>query len=544
MFTNAACSLFHPGHGGSELLQHLPQPARVPAPPDLFEQWSHLKYVDLSHNRLLHVDRLFLPTDPPQAFEGMSPFIWRKHLPNSLIIFVMFHQNFASRTTTLFRTLFAASAANHRSSVHRRKHTWQCARVQRGLKNKLENPKCTLDHNNLTDLDSVLHPQMYNLDRLHLSHNLFVRVTENSFNGKVNSTRYILLDHCLIREFSVRQYIGLPLLVTLDLNYNLIDQDGVILTTDIPPPPFPLRTQQKDFSAYEFAIHSKNKIKKTHLSFRWASLDRFRITAKSDTLFTLYIQRPDKALVNGRQPDPVPEIQRLHRVDQTPVFATAGQPHRARGAQHLQVPPLCPGGPGLEQERDPVPGGCVRFLSVLTTLNLANNKIEGFEEGEFSGLNRLNHLNLHGNHITTLGGEVHRLVDLEYLTVSSNRISTLATEQIPDGLKYLNLTDNPFRCDCQLLLFLDYLDSTGNLVLDAPCVPFPATPSHPVELPPGCGCFCTHEARRHFMTVDCSSLGPTRLPTLFGGDAAEVGSFRPIFLLECRQQPGLRAPLK
>ncbi|GIY89357.1 uncharacterized protein CEXT_741991 [Caerostris extrusa] len=51
------------GHGGSELLQHLPQPARVPAP-DLFEQWSHLKYVDLSHNRLLHVDRLFLPTDP------------------------------------------------------------------------------------------------------------------------------------------------------------------------------------------------------------------------------------------------------------------------------------------------------------------------------------------------------------------------------------------------------------------------------------------------------------------------------------------------
>ncbi|GIY82467.1 hypothetical protein CEXT_352041, partial [Caerostris extrusa] len=104
------------GHGGSDLLQHLPQPAHVAAP-DLFEQWSNFK-----------------------GFRRNVSCFWRKHPPNSLIIFVMFHQNFVSRAATLFRTLFAASAANHRSSVQRRKPTWQCARVQRGLKNKLENP--------------------------------------------------------------------------------------------------------------------------------------------------------------------------------------------------------------------------------------------------------------------------------------------------------------------------------------------------------------------------------------------------------------------
>ncbi|GIY82469.1 hypothetical protein CEXT_352051 [Caerostris extrusa] len=156
---------------------------------------------------------------------------------------------------------------------------------------------------------------MYNLDRLHLSYNPFARVTENSFNGKTNITSYILLDHCLIREFSVRQYIELPLLVTLDLNYNLIDQ-----------------------VTYQLGHNQKKK------------------NFTDDHVREIY-KRPHKALVNGRQSDPVPEIQRLHRVERTPVFATAGQPHRARGAQHLQVPSLCPGGPGLERERDPVPGG-------------------------------------------------------------------------------------------------------------------------------------------------------------------------------------------
>ncbi|GIY82471.1 hypothetical protein CEXT_352061 [Caerostris extrusa] len=66
--------------------------------------------------------------------------------------------------------------------------------------------------------------------------------------------------------------------------------------------------------------------------------------------------------------------------------------------------------------------------------------LAGIRGGRVQGLNRLNHLNLHGNRITTLGGEVRRLEDLEYLTVSSNRIRTLADEQIPDGLKCLNLT--------------------------------------------------------------------------------------------------------
>ncbi|GIX87354.1 protein toll [Caerostris extrusa] len=135
------------GHGGSDVLRHLLQPSDV-SPPDLFKPWTKLDTVVLSHNQLLHVDQLFLRTNPRVIFLG---------------------------------------------------------------------------HNNLTDLDAVLHPGMYNVDQLDLSHNPIPRVTENSFNGKVNNTRYIKLDNCLIQEFNVRHYIGLRLL-RLELNYNLIDK--------------------------------------------------------------------------------------------------------------------------------------------------------------------------------------------------------------------------------------------------------------------------------------------------------------------------------
>ncbi|GIY98327.1 hypothetical protein CEXT_171061 [Caerostris extrusa] len=81
-----------------------------------------------------------------------------------------------------------------------------------------------LDHNNLTNLDKVLHTGMNNVDQLDLSHNPIPRVTENSFNGKVNNTRFIKLDNCLIQEFNLRHYIELHKLFQLDLSYNLIDK--------------------------------------------------------------------------------------------------------------------------------------------------------------------------------------------------------------------------------------------------------------------------------------------------------------------------------
>ncbi|GIX95490.1 protein toll [Caerostris darwini] len=169
--------------------------------------------------------------------------------------------------------------------------------------------------------------------------------------------------------------------------------------------------------------------------------------------------------------------------------------------------------------------GCVRFLSALISLNHEDNRIEGFEDDEFEGVNLLEILVLRRNRITTLGSSLQKLMRLELLRVESNRLRTLGKEQIPANLRHLFLADNPFRCDCHMLLFLNYLNSTDSPVVDVPvCTPpndtAPIPP--PSNCPPGCRCFCAHDVQRHFMSVDCSTLGLTRLPAFF---SAANGTF-------------------
>ncbi|GIY00999.1 hypothetical protein CEXT_716161 [Caerostris extrusa] len=75
---------------------------------------------------------------------------------------------------------------------------------------------------------------------------------------------------------------------------------------------------------------------------------------------------------------------------------------------------------------------------------------------------------------------------------------------------------NPFQCDCQLLPFLQYLNSTKTLWRDKdPCTPShngtnPASP--PNHCLDSCQCSCTND---NFIFVDCSSSGLTHLPPLF-----------------------------
>ncbi|GBN65274.1 hypothetical protein AVEN_57640-1 [Araneus ventricosus] len=139
-----------------------------------------------------------------------------------------------------------------------------------------------------------------------------------------------------------------------------------------------------------------------------------------------------------------------------------------------------------------------------------------FEEDEFQGLDELLDFYLDGNLITTLGNEMRRLTQLQHLSISINRIFTLKPEQIPQTLKFLYFEGNPFKCDCQLLPFLQYLNSSS-VGTDGPlCTPSNRTSLlPPAKCPDGCHCFCTQNKDKHFMSVDCSSAGLTELPRLF-----------------------------
>ncbi|GBN99792.1 hypothetical protein AVEN_220595-1 [Araneus ventricosus] len=80
----------------------------------------------------------------------------------------------------------------------------------------------------------------------------------------------------------------------------------------------------------------------------------------------------------------------------------------------------------------------------------------------------------------------------------------------------MTTSGNPFKCDCQLLPFLQYLNSSS-VGTDGPlCTPSNQTSLlPPAKCPDGCHCFCTQNKDKHFMSVDCSFAGLTELPRLF-----------------------------
>ncbi|KAF8788287.1 Protein toll like protein [Argiope bruennichi] len=169
--------------------------------------------------------------------------------------------------------------------------------------------------------------------------------------------------------------------------------------------------------------------------------------------------------------------------------------------------------------------GCVQSLSVLTSLYLTNNRIEGFEVGEFYGLDDLQDLSLQGNRIRTLGYEVRGLNRLRNLVISHNLIRNIKGDQLPPNLQYVYVEGNPLWCDCQLLPFLRHLNSTKKLKTDVSlCIPPNDTtpgasidkrPGTPARCPDGCRCFCKNNEDNHYIFVDCSNIGLTELPPLF-----------------------------
>ncbi|GIY52262.1 hypothetical protein CEXT_769641 [Caerostris extrusa] len=76
--------------------------------------------------------------------------------------------------------------------------------------------------------------------------------------------------------------------------------------------------------------------------------------------------------------------------------------------------------------------------------------------------------------IATPDSEIDALAQLSIPSISNNQIRTISTNQIPPKLTHLYLADNPFHCDCQMLPFLQFLNSTKVLTTDEDL----CTPSH------------------------------------------------------------------
>ncbi|XP_042899674.1 protein toll isoform X1 [Parasteatoda tepidariorum] len=158
--------------------------------------------------------------------------------------------------------------------------------------------------------------------------------------------------------------------------------------------------------------------------------------------------------------------------------------------------------------------GSFQYLSELRELYLASNFISVFEKGEFLGLKSLYYLDINGNRIVTVGNCLRHLSQLKSLYLSNNSIETLRKEQMPDPLEYVDLSVNPFRCDCEFLPFIQWVFANPKAphVFGGRKICVPEFPSDNHHCPSQCDCYCANDDEEYFMAVDCSSKNISIIP--------------------------------
>lgn len=133
-----------------------------------------------------------------------------------------------------------------------------------------------------------------------------------------------------------------------------------------------------------------------------------------------------------------------------------------------------------------------KYLSTLTRLDLANNRIVAVSSASLAHLEKLITLDLTHNFLRALTADlVVPLKSLQDLRLDDNEI-TIVESDVPTSklrLKKLSLADNPLNCDCTLLEFANWLANSSLLEEDkssAVCATPPALENGMlIQVPPG-----------------------------------------------------------
>lgn len=111
--------------------------------------------------------------------------------------------------------------------------------------------------------------------------------------------------------------------------------------------------------------------------------------------------------------------------------------------------------------------GVFEKLSALTILNLASNKIQKVEAGTFDNNSNLLAIRLDGNYLTDIGGLFPKLPNLVWLNISENLLEWFDYALIPTDLQWLDIHGNQiselgnyFEIESQL--HLTYFDASSN----------------------------------------------------------------------------------
>ncbi|XP_023211537.1 toll-like receptor 2 [Centruroides sculpturatus] len=108
-------------------------------------------------------------------------------------------------------------------------------------------------------------------------------------------------------------------------------------------------------------------------------------------------------------------------------------------------------------------------LFSLKYLDLNYNLIKNIKPENFFNLTNLQTLYLRGNILVEWKKKTFsRNKNMNFMDISKNKIKTISSSMLNDikNLKQVNMSDNPFVCNCELLIYLNWANDTNTTIIN------------------------------------------------------------------------------